>query len=85
MYLHVRDLTLVADDASPAIGTIAAGFPGVTFASVQTVVTRQTAVVAKSVVQTHWRKTDIKSDSDRAQWQTECFLNPLDLSYVSIW
>lgn len=49
-------LTLVADEAHPAIRTIAASFPLITFSPVRTVITGQTAVAAKSVVQTHWRR-----------------------------
>lgn len=49
-------LTLVANDASPSVRTITAIFPRITFSSIRTVVTRQTAIVAKSVVQTHWKQ-----------------------------
>lgn len=44
---------LVANDAGPPIRAIAAIFPWITFSSIRTVVTRQTAVVAKGVVQTY--------------------------------
>lgn len=49
-------LTLVADDAYPSVGAVAATFPWVTFSSVRTVVTCQTAVIAESVIQTHWKQ-----------------------------
>lgn len=55
--MHNGSLTMVADDASPAVLTVTAIFPLVALASVQTVVTCQAAVVTKSVIQTHWKKT----------------------------
>ena len=56
MYSCVRSLTLVADDADPAIGAVAASFPWIACSSVRAVVTRQTAVVTERVVQTHWKQ-----------------------------
>lgn len=44
---------LVADDARPPVGTITASFPQVTFSSIRAVVACQSAVIAKSVIQTH--------------------------------
>lgn len=49
-------LTLVAEDASPAVRTVTAAFPLVTLASVQTVAACEAAVVPKSVIQTHWKQ-----------------------------
>lgn len=51
-------LTLVADDAYPPVGAVAAIFPWTAFSSIRTIVTRQTAVIAKSVIQTHWKQQD---------------------------
>lgn len=44
---------LVADDADPPVRAVAASFPRVAFSFIRAVVTRQTAVVTKRVVQTH--------------------------------
>lgn len=44
---------LVADDACPSVRAVTAVFPQITFSSIRTVVTCQTAVVAESVIQTH--------------------------------
>lgn len=52
-YLCVRRLTLVADDADPPIGAVAASFPRIAFSAIRTVIARQTAVIAESVIQTH--------------------------------
>lgn len=48
-------LTLVADNARPPVGAIAAIFPQIAFSSIRTVVARQTTVAAKSVIQAHWK------------------------------
>lgn len=44
---------LVADNAYPSVWTVAATFPQITFSTIRTVVTCQTAVIAESVIQTH--------------------------------
>lgn len=46
-------LTLIADNARPPVGAIAAIFPQIAFSSIRTVVARQTAVAAESVIQAH--------------------------------
>lgn len=48
-------LTLVADNARPPVGAVAAIFPHIAFSSIGTVVARQTAVAAESVIQAHWK------------------------------
>ncbi len=48
--------TLVADDAHPPVGAVTAIFPWAAFSTIRTVVTRQTAVTAESVIQTHWKQ-----------------------------
>lgn len=44
---------LIADNARPPVGAIAAIFPQIAFSSIRTVVARQTAVAAESVIQAH--------------------------------
>ncbi len=58
MCLGVRRLTLVANEAYPPIRAVTAAFPLITFSSIRTVVTRQTAVMAKGVIQAHWKQRD---------------------------
>lgn len=48
-------LTLIADNARPPVGAIAAIFPQIAFSSIRTVVACQTAVAAESVIQAHWK------------------------------
>lgn len=65
VYLFVC-LTLVADDADPSVGAVAASFPWIAFSTIRTVVTRQTAVIAESVIQTHWKRQQVRESSERA-------------------